>query len=103
MKRIILSGLALAMIGITILSCEKEKIEEISSPQSQILIPSTEVIEYSYFLGENFGKIYLNKEKQLPIYLETSTVRNFSFYEKLDFKLISQITDLDYKLNMYLK
>ena len=42
------------------------------------------------------------KRKGLPVYLETSTVRNFKFYEKLNFNLFDQITDLGYVLNMYL-
>ncbi|MGV3609650.1 MAG: GNAT family N-acetyltransferase [Fluviicola sp.] len=43
------------------------------------------------------------KELNLPIYLETSTERNFPFYEKLGFKLISEINNLGYPLKMYLK
>jgi ribosomal protein S18 acetylase RimI-like enzyme len=39
----------------------------------------------------------------LPIYLETSTERNFPFYEKLGFKVISEINTLGYPLKMYLK
>lgn len=43
------------------------------------------------------------KELNLPIYLETSTERNFPFYEKLGFKMISEINNLGYPLKMYLK
>ncbi len=43
------------------------------------------------------------REKRLPIYLETSTERNFPFYEKLGFKVISEINTLGYPLKMYLK
>ncbi|MNU77956.1 Acetyltransferase (GNAT) family protein [compost metagenome] len=43
------------------------------------------------------------KELNLPIYLETSTPRNFPFYEKLGFKLISELDNLGYPLKMYLK
>lgn len=43
------------------------------------------------------------KELNLPIYLETSNPRNFPFYEKLGFKMISEIDNLGYPLKMYLK
>lgn len=47
--------------------------------------------------------IYDAKELGLPIYLETSNERNFPFYEKLGFKMISEIDNLGYPLKMYLK
>jgi ribosomal protein S18 acetylase RimI-like enzyme len=43
------------------------------------------------------------KELNLPIYLETSNPRNFPFYEKLGFRLISELDNLGYPLKMYLK
>jgi ribosomal protein S18 acetylase RimI-like enzyme len=47
--------------------------------------------------------IHNAREKGLPIYLETSTERNFPFYEKLGFKMISELDNLGYPLKMYLK
>lgn len=47
--------------------------------------------------------IYDAKELGLPIYLETSNERNFPFYEKLGFKMISELDSLGYPLKMYLK
>lgn len=53
---------------------------------------------------EMMGRIIHDaREKGLPIYLETSTERNFPFYEKLGFKMISKIDNLGYPLKMYLK
>lgn len=43
------------------------------------------------------------KELNLPICLETSTPRNFPFYEKLGFRLIAEMSQLGYPLHMYLK
>lgn len=43
------------------------------------------------------------KELKLPIYLETSNPKNFPFYEKLGFKMISEMDNLGYPLKMYLK
>jgi ribosomal protein S18 acetylase RimI-like enzyme len=43
------------------------------------------------------------KALHLPIYLETSNPKNFPFYEKLGFKMISEIDNLGYPLKMYLK
>lgn len=42
-------------------------------------------------------------KNSLPIYLETSTERNFKFYESLGFSLKNVVTDLGYKLHIYLK
>ncbi len=41
--------------------------------------------------------------KNKPIYLETSMEKNFPFYEKLGFKLISEMESVGYPLRMYLK
>ncbi|MNK05546.1 hypothetical protein D3C87_234290 [compost metagenome] len=43
------------------------------------------------------------KELGLPVYLETSTERNFPFYEKLGFQMIFEMDQLGYPLKMYLK
>lgn len=43
------------------------------------------------------------KMRNLPIYLETSNPKNFPFYEKLGFNLISEMSNLGYTLKMYLK
>lgn len=43
------------------------------------------------------------KELDLPIYLETSNPKNFPFYEKLGFTMISEMDNLGYPLKMYLK
>ncbi len=43
------------------------------------------------------------KELNLPIYLETSNPKNFSFYEKLGFTMISEMDNMGYPLKMYLK
>jgi len=42
-------------------------------------------------------------ESGLPIFLETSTVRNFKFYENLGFHLEKINSDLGYSLHTYLK
>lgn len=47
--------------------------------------------------------MYDAKELNLPIYLETSNPKNFPFYEKLGFKMISELNSLGYPLKMYLK
>ena len=39
----------------------------------------------------------------LPIFLETSTERNFPFYEKLGFQQFAKVNLINYKLRMYLK
>lgn len=39
----------------------------------------------------------------LPIFLETSTERNFPFYEKLGFQQFAEIDQMNSKLRMYLK
>lgn len=41
--------------------------------------------------------------KNKPIYLETSMEKNFPFYEKLGFKMISEMESVGYPLRMYLK
>lgn len=41
--------------------------------------------------------------KGLPVYLETSTTRNFPFYENLGFERIAEMDSLGYPLKMYLK
>lgn len=42
------------------------------------------------------------KNKGMPIYLETSTVKNFSFYKKNGFKKVAEIEDpLPYKLTVF--
>lgn len=43
------------------------------------------------------------RELNLPIYLETSNSKNFPFYEKLGFQLISEMNNVGYSLKMYLK
>tara|TARA_B110001469_G_C9640179_1_gene321825 strand:- start:2435 stop:2860 length:426 start_codon:yes stop_codon:yes gene_type:complete len=43
------------------------------------------------------------KNEGLPICLETSTKRNFGFYENLGFKEISEINEIGYSIKMYLK
>ncbi len=46
----------------------------------------------------------LKKRENIPIYLETSTVRNLSFYKKLGFELIEQIRiELPYTLYLFVK
>jgi len=45
MKKIILSGLILATLGITITSCEKEKIEEVNTTQNQETVLPTPASE----------------------------------------------------------
>ena len=44
-----------------------------------------------------------NSLKNKPIYLETSMEKNFPFYEKLGFKMISEIESVGYPLRMYFK
>jgi ribosomal protein S18 acetylase RimI-like enzyme len=53
--------------------------------------------------GTGIGTSFLNevlghsKEKNLPVYLETSTVRNLSWYKRLGFEIYSEL-DFGYKL-----
>nr|WP_294858661.1 GNAT family N-acetyltransferase [uncultured Fluviicola sp.] len=61
------------------------------------------------FQGKGRGTFLMDEimkdavEMDLPIYLETSNHRNFPFYEKMGFKMISQLDHLGYPLKMYLK
>ncbi|MEN9440654.1 MAG: hypothetical protein RLZ33_730 [Bacteroidota bacterium] len=56
-------------------------------------------------IGGNLMNEILNEasKNNLPIYLETSTERNFKFYESLGFSLKNAFTDLGYKLHIYIK
>lgn len=53
--------------------------------------------------GTALMKQLLEKAKQAnkPIYLETSTPQNFSFYENLGFQLHAELEELGYSLKMY--
>ncbi len=59
--------------------------------------------------GKGIGGKLMNEilneasKNNLPIYLETSTERNFKFYESLGFSIKNSFTDLGYKLHVYLK
>ncbi len=59
--------------------------------------------------GKGIGGKLMNEilneasKNNLPIYLETSTERNFKFYESLGFSLKNAFTDLGYKLHIYIK
>ncbi len=54
-------------------------------------------------LGTKLMKEILNDAKSLgkSIYLETSTVKNFKFYERLGFEEVTTINQLGYSLKMY--
>ena len=43
------------------------------------------------------------KSMRLPIYLETSNVRNHKFYHELGFNIIGEMSELGYPLKMFLK
>lgn len=43
------------------------------------------------------------KDTKKPLFLETSTPRNFPFYEKQGFKTVEILDDLGYELRMYMK
>ncbi len=43
------------------------------------------------------------KQEKLPIYLETSTARNFPFYEKNGFETLNTLTTLGYILKIFYK
>lgn len=49
--------------------------------------------------GELLQQILTESER--PVHLETSTIRNFSFYEKHGFKLQEEFTELGYPLRLY--
>lgn len=59
--------------------------------------------------GKGIGTSLMNeiiqdyKKKNQPIYLETSTTKNFPFYERLGFEKVAEIDTLGYPLMMYLK
>ena len=43
----------------------------------------------------------LSKENKMPVVLETSKELNYKFYEKLDFKVIGDLSDLGYGLKTF--
>ena len=59
--------------------------------------------------GKGLGRVLMNQiirdsiQMNLPIYLETSTPRNFKFYEDLGFRLLNTIDDLGYSMKLYIK
>jgi len=55
--------------------------------------------------GQGLGSTALHElivDQELPIFLKTSTQRNFPFYEKNGFKKVGIIDDIEYELRMYL-
>lgn len=55
--------------------------------------------------GKGLGSVALHEiivDQKLPIFLKTSTRRNFSFYEQNGFKMVGLINDIEYELRMYL-
>ncbi len=59
--------------------------------------------------GKGIGTLLMKEiiddyhKKEQPIYLETSTIRNFPFYERLGFEKVAEIESLGYPLKMYIK
>jgi len=51
--------------------------------------------------GTKIMQEIIDNARDKPICLETSTVRNYSFYERLGFKCIAELDELGYKLNMF--
>lgn len=100
--------LALQGIGIPKISKvlrRESRIEEVQPKDTFLYVWFIGVNPESQGAGEGTGLmnsiLKIAKAKKLPVCLETSTERNFSWYEKLGFKVYSSSSQFGFLFNFY--